>query len=154
MVYERFGPELDIVAEVVSGCLMTRARRVSRVITNIYDQEMRKHGLTASQFSMLIIIAKLGGASRSEIGRANFQDRTTLTRNLAPLLNEGWIEELPTEGGRSRPVVISQAGKELLDTAGPAWRDAQRKASRLVGKNGAKAILDIAMSLPREGEPI
>lgn len=153
-MYEQFDPELEIVAEVVSGCLMTRARRISRVVTNIYDQEMRKHGLTASQFSMLIIIAKLGGASRSEIGRANFQDRTTLTRNLAPLLKEGWIEEVPTEGGRSRPVVISSAGKELLNAAGPDWREAQRKATRLVGKNGAKAILQIAQSLSGQGESI
>lgn len=141
----------DIVGEVVSGCLITRARRISRVLTNIYDQELRGFGLNASQFSMLILIAKLGGASRAEIGRANFQDRTTLTRNLAPLLKEGWIEELPTEGGRSRTVVISDTGKKLLDTAGPAWREAQRKATRLVGKNGAKAIIDIAQSVPREG---
>lgn len=148
---DRVDPTSDIVGEVVSGCLMTRARRISRVLTNIYDQELRGFGLNASQFSMLILIAKLGGASRAEIGRANFQDRTTLSRNLAPLLKEGWIEELSTKGGRSRPVVISDTGKKLLDTAGPAWREAQREATRLVGKNGAKAMIDIAQSLPREG---
>jgi DNA-binding MarR family transcriptional regulator len=102
---------------------------------------------------MLIVIAKLGSASRAEIGRANFQDRTTLTRSLAPLLKEGWIGELPTEGGRSRPVVISAAGERLLSEAAPAWREAQRKASRLVGSVGAKAIIDIAENLPREDEP-
>jgi len=150
---DRIDPESYIVGEVVSGCLMTRARRISRVVTNVYDQELRNHGLTASQFSMLIMIAKLGGASRSEIGRANFQDRTTLTRSLAPLLKEGWIEELPTKGGRSRPVVISSAGKKLLSEAAPAWREAQRKATALVGNNGAEAIIDIAENLPREDEP-
>ncbi|MDP9813476.1 DNA-binding MarR family transcriptional regulator [Rhizobium tibeticum] len=150
---DRIDPKPDIVGEVVSGCLMTRARRISRVITSIYDQELRCHGLSASQFSMLIVIAKLGGASRAEIGRANFQDRTTLTRSLAPLLKEGWIEELPTEGGRSRPVVISVAGESLLSEAAPAWREAQRKASRLVGSAGAKAIIDIAENLPREDDP-
>lgn len=150
---DRIDPRSDFVGEVSSGCLMTRARRISRVITNIYDQELRNHGLNASQFSMLIVIAKLRGASRAEIGRANFQDRTTLTRGLAPLLKEGWIEELPTKGGRSRPVVISAAGEKLLSEATPAWREAQHKASRLVGKNGRKAIIDIAENLPREDEP-
>jgi DNA-binding MarR family transcriptional regulator len=143
----------DIVSAVVSGCLMTRTRRISRVITNIYDLELRDYGLNASQFSMLIMIAKLGGASRAEIGRANFQDRTTLTRSLAPLLAEGWIEELPTDGGRSRPVVISAAGKKLLEEAAPAWREAQRKASQLIGEAGARAIIDVAESLPREDQP-
>jgi len=150
---DRIDPNSDIVGEVVSECLMTRARRISRVITNIYDQELRDHGLNASQFSMLIVIARLGGASRAEIGRANFQDRTTLTRGLLPLLKEGWIEELPTDGGRSRPVVISAAGEQLLSKAAPAWREAQRKASRLVGSDGAKAIIDIAENLPRDDDP-
>ncbi|KWV51557.1 MarR family transcriptional regulator [Rhizobium altiplani] len=153
MAMDRRDSNSDIVSEVVSGCLMTRSRRISRVITNIYDQELRDYGLNASQFSMLIMIAKLGGASRAEIGRANFQDRTTLTRSLAPLLAEGWIEELPTDGGRSRPVVISDSGKKLLNDAAPAWREAQRKASQLVGDVGAKAIIGVAESLQRVDEP-
>jgi DNA-binding MarR family transcriptional regulator len=150
---DRIDSNSDIVGEVVSECMMTRARRISRVITNIFDQELRAHGLNASQFSMLIVIARLGGASRAEIGRANFQDRTTLTRGLLPLLKEGWIEELPTDGGRSRPVVVSAAGEQLLSKAAPAWREAQRKASRLVGSDGAKAIIDIAENLPRDDDP-
>jgi hypothetical protein len=56
-----------------------RTRRISRVVTNIYDQALRSHGVNASQFSLLVLIAKLGGASRAEIGRANYQDRSTLT---------------------------------------------------------------------------
>jgi pimeloyl-ACP methyl ester carboxylesterase len=55
------------------------------------------------QFSLLVLIARLGGASRAEIGRASYQERSTLTRNLALLLTEGWVEEMVSDqGGRSR----------------------------------------------------
>ncbi|MDK1373782.1 MULTISPECIES: MarR family winged helix-turn-helix transcriptional regulator [unclassified Sinorhizobium] len=141
--------DAGVVGEVTRNCVMTRARRISRVITGIYDQVLRPHGVNASQFSLLVLIAKLGGASRAEIGRANYQDRSTLTRNLAPLLSEGWVEEMASEaGGRSRPVFISETGKELLVSATPAWRSAQAKAKELLGEEGVTAIVGVADGLP------
>jgi DNA-binding MarR family transcriptional regulator len=137
-----------LVGEITRECLLTRTRRISRVITNIYDQALRPYGLNAPQFSLLVLIAKLGGASRAEIGRANHQERSTLTRNLALLLAEGWVEETMSEaGGRSRPIVISKAGREVLASAGPAWRSAQGKAKRLLGGEGVAAIVGIADGL-------
>jgi len=141
----------DVVGEVTRHCLMTRTRRISRVITSIYDQALRPHGLNAPQFSLLVLVAKLGGASRAEIGRANFQERSTLTRNLALLLAQGWVEETVSEaGGRSRPIIISKAGRELLASASPAWRAAQVEAKQLLGAEGAAAIVGVADSIPPE----
>jgi DNA-binding MarR family transcriptional regulator len=141
--------EANIVGEITRSCLMTRTRRISRIITSIYDQALRPHGVNAPQFSLLVLIARLGGASRAEIGRANYQERSTLTRNLALLLAEGWIEEtLSEEGGRSRPIVISPAGRNLLVAAAPAWRSAQVKAKKLLGDEGAAAIVGVADGIP------
>ena len=139
----------NIVGEITQNCLMTRTRRISRFATNLYDHELRHYGVNAPQYSLLVLIAKLGSASRAEIGRANYQDRSTLTRNLALLLNEGWIEEKVSEkGGRRRPIILSQAGKDLLTSAAPAWRLAQTKARALLGAEGVAAVLDVADSLP------
>ena len=137
-----------LVGDVGKNCLLTRARRISRVITGIYDEAMRPHGVGAPQFSLLVLIAKLDGASRAEIGRANRQERSTLTRNLALLLGEGWIEEIVPEGGRSRPIMITEAGKELLASAGGAWRAAQVKSKQLLGDDGVAAIVGVADRLP------
>jgi DNA-binding MarR family transcriptional regulator len=144
-------PDVGTVEEVTQGCLLTRTRRISRVVTGIYDQELRSYGINAPQFSLLVLIARLGGASRAEIARANHQERSTSTRNLQLILSEGWAEEAPRgKRGRSRPVVISQAGKDLLDTSMPAWRVAQAKARRLLGGAGASAIAEAADNLPTE----
>jgi DNA-binding MarR family transcriptional regulator len=135
--------------EITRGCLLTRTRKISRVVTGIYDQELRPLGINSPQFSLLVIISRLGPASRADIGRENFQDRSTLTRNLQPLLSEGWVEEIASEaGGRRRPLVLTKAGHELLCNATPAWREAQRKAKRVLGKLGATAVMDIARALP------
>lgn len=150
-------PETDdagVIGEVVRHCLLTRTRRISRVITNIYDQALRPYGVNSPQFSLLVLIAKLGGASRAEIGRANFQDRSTLTRNLALLLAQGWVEErAPEGGGRSRPIVISDSGRRLLAAAAPAWRSAQAQARRLLGEDGVAALVGVADSLPPDEPP-
>ncbi|TDQ33961.1 DNA-binding MarR family transcriptional regulator [Phyllobacterium brassicacearum] len=142
------GVNADVVREITRDCMLTRTRRISRLVTNIYDQALRRHGINAPQFSLLVLIAKLGAASRAEIGRANYQERSTLTRNLALFLVEGWIEEQVTEGGgRRRPIVISQTGRELLGTAAPTWSEAQVKAKQLLGKENFDAIVGIADSI-------
>lgn len=134
--------------EVTSQCLLTRSRSIARVITSIYDQELRAFGVNASQFSMLVVIAHMGSASRAQLGRANHLERSTSTRNLQLLLSEGWAEEQQPEKGRSRPIVLSQRGGELLAAAMPAWRAAQDKATLLLGGDGAASLLRLAVNLP------
>jgi DNA-binding MarR family transcriptional regulator len=140
----------SLVTEVVEHCLMTRTRRISRVVTSLFDQALRPYGLSSSQFSLLVLIARMNGASRAEIGRANHQERSTSTRNLQLVLDQGWAEEIMPEKGRSRPIMISKAGRELLAQAMPAWRAAQVKAKQLLGVDGASAIVQLSAGLPVE----
>ena len=140
----------SLVTEVVEHCLMTRTRRISRVVTSLFDQALRPYGLSSSQFSLLVLIARMNGASRAEIGRANHQERSTSTRNLQLVLDQGWAEEIRPEKGRSRPIMISKAGRELLAQAMPAWRAAQVKAKQLLGVDGASAIVQLSAGLPVE----
>lgn len=145
-----FEPFASIIDEVTQDCLMTRSRRISRVVTNIFNEELRSFGISSSQFSLLVLIANMHGASRAEIGRANHQDRSTSTRNLQLVLEQGWVEEVIPEKGRSRPIVITKAGQELLAEAMPSWRTAQAKARELLGDDGAAAIIRLSAQLPIE----
>jgi DNA-binding MarR family transcriptional regulator len=139
----------SLFAEITGHCLLTRTRKISRVVTGIYDHELRPYGLNSPQFSLLVVIARLGPASRAEIGRANYQDRSTLTRNLQPLLSAGWVAEIESgEGGRRRPIELTKAGKALLGDAADAWRTAQEKARDILGNMGVNAVMDIAGALP------
>jgi DNA-binding MarR family transcriptional regulator len=141
-------PIEGVIDEITRACLLTRTHRISRVLTNIYDQRLRPYGVNSHQFTLLVTIYRLGAASRAEIGRANHQDRSTMTRNLQLLIAEGWVEEV--EGavrGRSRPVTLTKAGKQLLRNAAPAWRRAQAHAIDTLGVPGANAMLGMADEL-------
>jgi DNA-binding MarR family transcriptional regulator len=135
----------DAIAEINRGCVLMRARLISRVLTAIYDEELRPFGIVSPQFALLAIIFGIQPATRAEIGRYHHQDRSTLTRNLKILLSEGWAEEVQDEkGGRGRPIVLTKAGKDLLVKGAPTWRAAQARAKILLGEGGMTALADIA----------
>ena len=49
--------ELESIATSTSeGCIATRVRQLSRIITRVYDDAMRAHKITASQFTCGMIV--------------------------------------------------------------------------------------------------
>lgn len=140
----------EVSNEIIRNCLLTRTRQISRVLTALYDQEMRPYGVNSPQFSMLALILEFGPISRSDLGRRNHQERSTLTRNLQSLIEQGLVsEEVPADGGRRRPLSLTAKGRGLLHAAAAAWSAAQAKAKALVGEAGAQSIMGIAGDLPR-----
>src|SRR5437879_13197126 len=72
-------------------CACQNLRRVTRVVTRIYDQEMRKAGLEITQFGLLTALAATGEANQKQLSAGFAMDSTTLTRTLRLLRREGWI---------------------------------------------------------------
>ena len=135
--------------EIARNCLLTRTRQISRVLTSVYDEALRPFGINSPQFTLLVLIMELGPLSRAALGRRNHHDRSTLTRNLQPLISQGWVaEDSPTADGRSRPLSLTEQGKQLLHCAASAWSTAQTKAKALLGEAGASVLMDIARELP------
>jgi DNA-binding MarR family transcriptional regulator len=140
----------EVSSEIARNCLLTRTRQISRVLTAIYDEELRPFGINSPQFTLLVLVMELGPLSRADLGRRNHHDRSTLTRNLQPLISQGWVfEGVPGDDGRSRPLSLTEQGKALLHSAASAWSAAQTKAKALLGEVGANALMDIAGELPR-----
>jgi DNA-binding MarR family transcriptional regulator len=138
------------IGAMARDCLLMRTRLVSRVVTGIYDEALRPFGIVSPQFALLVVIAKIGPASRAAIGRFNRQDRSTLTRNMRSMLSAGWIEEVRDgERGRARPIAVTKAGLHLLQEAAPAWRSAQRRTKAKLG-DGVDVVADIANGLIKE----
>ncbi len=139
----------DAAEEMVEGCLMSRARMVARDLTSIYDEELRPFGLQASQLILLASIAYMGPVRRSDVGKKLHLDPSTLTRNLRVMEQNGWIVEAQTGAdGRGWPVRVSRSGMTLLTEALPAWRRAQRSASRLLGNDGKTTLMKLTSHLP------
>ena len=137
-----------VLTKVANHCVATRARLLSRVLTGVYDDAYRPFGLNAPQLILLTVVSRIGPASRAAIARFNHQDRSTLSRNLAPMLAAGWIQEIERAGkGRARPLAITDGGRQLLLSTVPAWRCAQAKAMAILGEAAAAAITEIGDGL-------
>ena len=135
----------DVIADMGSTCVLMRTRLISRVVTGIYDEKLRPFGIGSVQFALLVVIHQIEPATRAEIGRFQHQDRSTLTRNLKVILSEGWAEEIRDGAdGRSRPIVLTMAGRNLLRKSVSAWQAAQTQAKTLLGNDDVIAIMNIA----------
>lgn len=136
-----------LIKEMAGNCLVTRARLISRVVTGIYDEALRGFEINSPQFILLVIIAKVGPATRSALARFHQQDRSTLSRNLQIMLDNGWIEETSDGKGRSRPLSVTGAGRTLLQRLEGPWRESQSKTEALLGGTGSKVLFDVGDAL-------
>src|SRR2546426_532488 len=72
-------------------CACQNLRRVTRVVTRVYDQELRKAGLEITQFGLLTALVATGEANQKQLSAGFAMDSTTLTRTLGLLRRQGWI---------------------------------------------------------------
>ena len=105
----------------------------ARAVTRLYDDTLRSVGLRATQLAVLAAVG--GDAVVSITGLAKFMgmDRSTLTRNLAPLERGGLIRVGVEGWRRSRTVEITKKGRSRLREALPLWQTAQETLQRRLG---------------------
>ncbi len=132
---------LGIAEETAAACLATRVRRLSRIVTRIYDDAMRPLGITASQYTLLAQLASRDGITAVEIGHDLDIEKSTLSRNLKRLLALGHIMMDPPAGRRGRGLHLAAAGRDVLKKAFPVWQAAQERTSAAMGAEAA-AVLD------------
>jgi DNA-binding MarR family transcriptional regulator len=130
----------DTIAPTYCTCLALR--RATRRVTQIYDAHMKPLGLRITQFAVLgnLTAAEDASASITVLARRLGLDRSTLGRNLRPLLKAGLVA---MEGGRDRrahTLRLTDAGRAMLAKGVPLWREAQRHVSDKLGRDKTRAL--------------
>ena len=134
-------------AEMIAGeCLAVRVRALNRVVTSLYDEALRPHGLRVGQLNLLVAVARLGTARPGDLCQVLRMEKSTLSRDIEVMRRNGWLEIIEG-GGRARPVRLSPTGHALLERVVPAWRRAQEQARRLLGDDGSEAVMTLARRL-------
>jgi DNA-binding MarR family transcriptional regulator len=136
-------PTTSSIDTIAKTCIAVRLRLLNRVVTNFYDDALRPLGLKVSQLNILIVTARLGLARPAQVCEILQLDTSTLSRNVKPLQAHGWLEVVPDEDARTQPFRLSPQGERLIEKAVPAWEEAQRQATELLGDEGI-ALLDKA----------
>jgi len=130
-----------------SACLCLASRRAARALTRAFDRELRPYGIRATQFTILTTLMLRGPTAISELAEFLGIERTTLTRNLALIEGEGWVDIQPGDDARLRIVAVTKKGRAAVTSATPAWRKAQHAATAAIGKSGVEALHALARSV-------
>lgn len=135
-------PHLSQYLEPAQYCLCFHIRKSARAITQLYEEALRPTGLRATQFSLLIATKVLGTTTINRLAKELVMDRTTLTRNLRPLENQGFLRIMPgKDDAREREVTLTGQGQEVLAEALPLWKNVQQQVEKELGSSRTHRLL-------------
>ena len=135
----------------MQGCVCFALRRTSRVVTQFYEAALRPHRLRATQFPILVAASEEQALPLAPLAESLGMDRTTLLRNVRPLVRRGLLDVVTPSGSRRTLVRATAAGRALLARVYPAWRRAQARALRSLEGVDWPGTLDALSRLPRSG---
>lgn len=140
-------------AAAPKGCSSLKLRQLSRRVSQLFDAEVSSAGLKTTQYSLLSHIVRLGPVRPGQLAAVMEMDASTLTRNLQPLIAQGWVEVSPGDDGRSRQVDATPAGKAMQAQARKAWQRAQQGFNERMGPERVArlhAVIDECLGLLNE----
>lgn len=127
--------------EIGRTCACFNLRRAARLVTQRFDRHLRQSGLKTNQFTILMASYDQDGILLTRMAGILGMERTTLTRNLAPLERLGLITTEPGDDRRERRIRITEAGIELMEKALPLWREAQKEVVETIGPEKWSGLL-------------
>jgi len=136
---------MNYYEDVAQNCMFTKLRQVSRYVTNIYSKSMKEVGLTPVQSSMMTAIKLLNNANINALSQALNMDRTTINRNLKPLIRSEIVYIGECEDKREKLVSLTKKGEDVYDRGYVKWKEAQHELENRIGKeswNKMNGMLD------------
>lgn len=122
-------------------CNCANVRRAARAITQFYDEVLAPSGLSATQIHPLKQIRNFGPINMSDLAKVMKLDRTTLARNLKPLIAAGLIKVTIGRDSRTRQVSITEHGLRALEAADPLWANAQEQLQEYMGGEDLQTLI-------------
>jgi DNA-binding MarR family transcriptional regulator len=130
--------------QTTTPCTCFAIRRLSRQVTQLYDRHLAPLGLKTTQYSLMSWVRGLPGVTLGALAARMGMDRSTLTRNLRPLIDAGWVRVQAGEDARSLAAELTDAGRARLAEARGRWRQAQSELESTLGREHALALHRVA----------
>src|ERR1700723_365969 len=130
----------ESIKGVEGVCVCGYVRKLSRIVTAVYDGALADAGLKTSQFSVLIAVANRGKARPAELTELLQMDESTLSRNVERMCARGCLRLERESDRRSHQIEITDKGQALIRKSIPAWQRAQEKVSQRLGLDNVAAL--------------
>ena len=136
-------------------CSAFKVRRLSRQVTQYYDQALRPSGLKATQVHLLTVIQEHGPLTVGRLAERIGAERTSVSRALQAARAAGWVEVGPGDDGRSKSVALTPRAVALLEEIEPLRAEQEAAFRRgLEGVVSAGFIDDLVRAADRLQEMI
>jgi DNA-binding MarR family transcriptional regulator len=130
------------------GCVCCALRRTTRALTQFYDRALRAHRLRITQLPILVAASRPGAVPLGRVAERLGMDRTTLLRNVRPLVKRRLVQVALSPESRRTEIRLTPAGRALLARVYPEWKQAQAWAlARLGGSEWSRKLTALAEGL-------
>jgi DNA-binding MarR family transcriptional regulator len=117
-------PAYSTTILVRDHCLCLHVQRAARALARRFDEAFRPLGITSGQFSLLMSLNRPEPPAMGPVADLLAMDRTTLTAGLKLLERRGLVRVARDKNDRrSRILILTAKGRELLARAVPIWQD-------------------------------
>jgi DNA-binding MarR family transcriptional regulator len=144
---------LGQLAQEGSSCVSFNIRKAARAVTQLYDEQMRPFGLRSTQLSILAKTLILEPVTVTRLAEATVTDRTTLTRNLRLLEQQGHIRVGRGQDRREREVRLTDRGRGALARVYPIWKEVQVEVAKRFGSARLARLLAELAALVEVAKP-
>jgi DNA-binding MarR family transcriptional regulator len=141
------------LAQEGSSCVSFNIRKAARAVTQLYDERLRPFGLRSTQLSILGKALILEPVTVTRLAEATVTDRTTLTRNLRLLEQQGFIRVDLGNDRRERQVRLTVRGREVLAHVYPIWKEVQAEVAERFGSERLARLLAELSALVEVARP-
>jgi DNA-binding MarR family transcriptional regulator len=128
------------------GCIGFRLRKSSRLVTAFYDRRFRPTGIRVTQWPILSALRIGRRLSLRQLAEAVGVDASTLSRNVQPLVRDGYVslDEATEDSRRQKFAALTSAGHAKWEEAFDVWQRAQAELMGAVDDawSGVQAALD------------
>jgi DNA-binding MarR family transcriptional regulator len=114
----------------------------TRLVTRHYDRALAPAGLSTNGYSLLVRLGDEGPLALGTLAGRLAMDRSTLSREVAPLIREGLVRDDGDAADRRRRVLaLSETGQARIRKAHPLWKQAQAELTEQFGSERADGLV-------------
>lgn len=122
-------------------CTAAKVRRLSRQVSQIYDDALCQHSLTIGQFGLLASLSRRRGIAIGALADRLSADASTVSRLVKPLAADGLILiQIDQSDRRGRLVWLTDAGYQRRGAAQQGWQTAQDAVEQRLGSGRLAAL--------------
>jgi DNA-binding MarR family transcriptional regulator len=136
------------LAATPDACSCVSLRKAARHVSQFYDVYLAPLGIRTTQYSILSRVARQGAPRITGLATELAMDRSTMSRNLAPLERLGLLTaDIDPNDARSRRISLTTKGEAVLKAARPRWREAQKAFEAAFGADRSTTLRTILAEL-------